>query len=91
MAERAGCDPCVLTHTVRRPSPSIAAAVDRTSSGQAAIRWLPIEWLTTTSQSSNEISARASSFIATFVPAAGKSRISSFVESAVLITAGRGS
>ena len=89
----ARCGVCVVNQSVRRPSSPSSAAAERGSSGAAAIRWLQIVSETTTSQPAKSSSscscepARA----AMFVPASGKSSVSSFSASSTVRTTGNGS
>ena len=93
IASRSWCGVCVLSQMVSLPS-SNAAAVERGSSGQGANRWLSSDPETLTSQPSKRSSALAAGGwvrAATFVPAPGKSSVSSFSASSGSITTGSGS
>ena len=93
IASRSWCGVCVLSQTVSLPS-SNCAAIERGSSGHGAIRWLTSVPETVTSQPSKRSSALAAGGCvraATFVPASGKSSVSSFSASSGSTTTGSGS
>ncbi len=91
-ASRSPCGACVQSQAVSLPSSNVAA-IERGSSGHGAIRWLRSVSETTTSQPSKRSSACAAGSVwaATFVPASGKSSVSSFSASCGSITTGSGS
>ncbi len=86
------CGVCVDSQAVSRPSGPSSAAHDRGSSGHGAMRWLSSVPETTTSQPSNSFSSWSGEpeRAATFVPASGKSSVSSFAASSGLTTPAAG-